>query len=660
MKVLTKSRFKLGLECPNKLFYTGKPEYVNNKVDDPFMAALAQGGFQVEALARMQYPGGIFIHAEHYDYEKAAELTRIALQQENVTLFEAAFLVDGLFVRTDILVKTGNEIKLIEVKAKSFDPYDEDVFIGKKGGLVSGWKPYLFDLAFQKYVVQKSYPDFHIQAFLMMADKSKTASVDGLNQMFRVHKDGNPRTDIITKFKSPAELGTSVLCTVDVDQIINDIHGNKYQYLENMDFEPTVVLLRDAYLNDLFLKWDTAYGKCKKCEFKATAEQLAEGKKSGFRHCFKVLHYWQDRDFEKPNAFEIWCYQGKAFKEDNRLFLDELTDDDFNGASVVGKMSRSERQQTQVEKSRDNDSTITVLKDELQAELDSWKFPLHFIDFETSAVALPFHKGRRPYEQVAFQFSHHQYNADGTIEHKHEFISTTAGEFPNFIFARALMNALKDDDGSIFRYSHHENSVLNQIMDQLAVSTEPDKKELITFLKSITTSKKEKGVIQRAGIRNMIDLCQIVKDYYYNPYTKGSNSIKQVLPASLNSSSYLKAKYSKPIGRINLTSTNFDDNHVWIEMNDGMVKNPYKLLKPLFEGWAEEELEENQGDIENIADGGSALMAYSKLQYTDMTDAERLEIKNALLKYCELDTLAMVMIYEHFRFDILNNQKHHK
>lgn len=656
MKVLTKSRFKLGLECPNKMFYTSNPEeYINTKVDDPFMAALAQGGFQVEALARMQYPDGIFIGAEHYEYQKAADLTQAALQQENVTLFEAAFLEDGLFVRTDILVKTGKAIQLIEVKAKSYDPYDPYVFVGKNGGLVSGWKPYLYDLAFQKYVVQKSMQGFRIEAFLMMADKSKTASVDGLNQMFRVPKDGNPRTDIIKKFKSPEYLGTSVLYAKDVDQIINDILGNKYKYLENQDFEPTVVLLRDAYLNDIFLNWPTAYSKCRKCEFKATTEQLAEGKKSGFRHCFKELQHWQDRDFERPNAFEIWCYQGKAFKDENRLFLDELTEDDFNGAAVAGKMSRSERQWTQVEKSRVNDQTTTVLKDELQAEFDSWKFPLHFIDFETSAVALPFHKGRRPYEQVAFQFSHHQYNADGTIEHKHEFISTNAGEFPNFIFVRALMKALNDDDGSIFRYSHHENSVLNQIMDQLAVSTEPDKQELITFLKSITKSKNG-SVISWNGIRNMIDLCQVVKDYYYNPYTKGSNSIKQVLPACLNSSNYLKAKYSQPIGRINLTSTNFDDSHVWIEMDDSLVKNPYKLLKPLFEGWAEEEMEENQGDIENIADGGSALMAYSKLQYTDMTDAERQEIKNALLKYCELDTLAMVMIYEHFRFDILKNK----
>ena len=32
MRVLTKSRFKLGLECPNKLYYTHKEEeYANTK-----------------------------------------------------------------------------------------------------------------------------------------------------------------------------------------------------------------------------------------------------------------------------------------------------------------------------------------------------------------------------------------------------------------------------------------------------------------------------------------------------------------------------------------------------------------------------------------------------------------------------------------------------
>jgi uncharacterized protein YprB with RNaseH-like and TPR domain len=38
-----------------------------------------------------------------------------------------------------------------------------------------------------------------------------------------------------------------------------------------------------------------------------------------------------------------------------------------------------------------------------------------------------------------------------------------------------------------------------------------------------------------------------------------------------------------------------------------------------------------------------------------MTTKEREEITHGLLKYCELDTLAMVMIYEHFKHDIINN-----
>jgi hypothetical protein len=40
------------------------------------------------------------------------------------------------------------------------------------------------------------------------------------------------------------------------------------------------------------------------------------------------------------------------------------------------------------------------------------------------------------------------------------------------------------------------------------------------------------------------------------------------------------------------------------------------------------------------------MTAYAMLQFTEMSDYERNEIKKALLKYCELDTFAMVMIYK--------------
>ena len=160
---------------------------------------------------------------------------------------------------------------------------------------------------------------------------------------------------------------------------------------------------------------------------------------------------------------------------------------------------------------------------------------------------------------------------------------------------------------------------------------------------------KSESVEKWKGKRAMVDLRDMVLKYYYNPYTKGSNSIKAVLPAALQSSKYLRIKYAQPLKEIGLSSLNFSENHIWLQENGGVMVSPYKMLPPLFEGWNEEEMEETISELEGIADGGMALTAYAKLQYVDMSEREREELTLGLKKYCELDTLAMVMIYEHFR-----------
>ena len=653
MKPLTKSRFKTALECPNKLFFTSKKEFANNKSDDPFMRALASGGFQVEELARLHYPNGVFIDTENFEYDKAFQLTQEALLLENVVIYEAAFQMDGLFIRTDIIVKNGNNIKLIEVKAKSFNPNEANVFIGSRGALVSSWKPYLFDLAFQKYVAQKTFPNLNFEVYLLMADKTKKATIDGLNQLFRIPNNGNPRTDIIKRVHSLEEIGSTVLSEINVDNIVNDIIRNKYKYCENLNFEEAISTFKKAYQEDVYLNWPTQFSSCKNCEFKTTPLQEEEGLKSGFKYCFSKQLNWTAKEFNKPNAMQIWNFIGKNLMEENRLLMEQLTENDLNIKPEAGRIAPSERQWIQVEKAVNVDTSFHAEKDELKQEMEKWVFPYHFIDFETSTVALPFTAGRKPYEQVAFQFSHHKYNEDGSIEHYSQYINNTAGEFPNFIFARALQSALGNDNGSVFKFATHENSIVNAIIIQLQESNEKDKKELVSFLKTISQSTSKLSETWE-GDRNMIDLCRVVKDYYYNPHTKGSNSIKAVLPASLNSSDFLKMKYSQPIGNINLTSHNFPSNHIWLQMEDDQVVNPYKILKPLFDNWTETEMEANLSDMENIADGGAALTAYAKLQFTDMTTKERDEITQGLLKYCELDTLAMVMIYEHFRNDVIS------
>ncbi|MDW8886688.1 hypothetical protein [Legionella pneumophila] len=62
-------------------------------------------------------------------------------------------------------------------------------------------------------------------------------------------------------------------------------------------------------------------------------------------------------------------------------------------------------------------------------------------------------------------------------------------------------------------------------------------------------------------------------------------------------------------------------------------------------------------DDEYLKEGGAATIAYAKLQFTHMSDFERKELRESLLKYCELDTLAMVMLVEAWQ-DMMQRLSH--
>jgi hypothetical protein len=83
-RYLTKSRFKQALECPTKLFYTGKPGYLNNSLENSFLAALAEGGYQVGALASLMHPGGVEV--TEIGHAAQIERTRALLQQDEDTI----------------------------------------------------------------------------------------------------------------------------------------------------------------------------------------------------------------------------------------------------------------------------------------------------------------------------------------------------------------------------------------------------------------------------------------------------------------------------------------------------------------------------------------------------------------------------------------------
>lgn len=652
MKFLTKSRFKVALDCPTKLYYQSIKEYENKKEQDSFLQALAEGGYQVGELAKSYYAGGYDITES--GHQEPLDRTNELLKQDNVIIYEAAFQYENLFIRVDILEKKGNDINLIEVKAKSCEGRGIEEFLSKKGFIDGGWNDYLQDVAFQKYVMSQAYPNRNITAHLMLADKSKKATVDGLNQLFLLIKDSKGRT-CVQKSSSISEstLGDPILSTFNVDEIANRIiNDDIYPKRPDVQFADKIKTWADSYSSNT--KLTTSIGAhCFGCEFNTSNPKM----KSGFNECWTNEGRYPDGELKKPMISKIWNFRGKGKLFDEGIVFIENVEKEHIGKiepAKNGALSNSERQWMQIEKEKLNDDEFYLDRSGMKERMHCFTYPLHFIDFETSMVAIPFYKGQHPYDQIAFQFSHHIMDENGTIEHKGEYIELERGKFPNFDFVRHLKAELDKDNGTIFRFATHENTVLNQISRQIIATDSsllPDKEEMLNFIYSITYDN-DRG--RKGDSRNMVDMCQMVKDYFFDPRTGGSNSIKAVLPAVLSRSKFIQQRYGRPIyGRNSeIKSKNFNDGWIWIQYDaEGKVKDPYKLLPKLFDDIDTDQLD-NIMVNEELNNGGAALTAFAKMQFTEMSDLERRQIIAGLLKYCELDTLAMVMIYEFWKHEV--------
>ena len=101
-------------------------------------------GNQVGMLARTHFPTGQLISGS--TIQSAIASTRQLINtHENIILFEGAFEHDGFVARADILVKTGQDYQLIEVKSST----------PKKLHIAEG-KPYLDDIAYTFWILSST------------------------------------------------------------------------------------------------------------------------------------------------------------------------------------------------------------------------------------------------------------------------------------------------------------------------------------------------------------------------------------------------------------------------------------------------------------------------------------------------------------------------
>lgn len=158
----------------------------------------------------------------------------------------------------------------------------------------------------------------------------------------------------------------------------------------------------------------------------------------------------------------------------------------------------------------------------LKEFLDSFIYPIYFLDYETYPLAVPIYNNYKTYQQMVFQYSLHIVSIDGTVEHK-EYLETELGD-PSI----KLINKLAEDigpTGSVVSWNKTFEMSRNDDMARLY----PDKAE---FLKSVNS--------------RMIDLADFInKEMYIHPEFLGSWSIKNVLPAMVPELTYKKLKVNK-------------------------------------------------------------------------------------------------------------------
>ena len=274
---LTKSDFKVARTCPTKLYYK-KLRYPSLLDDDPYLEFLADGGYMVETMAKLLYPDGKEIGGWDKPTVAFAETQRL-VAAGNCTLFEGTIIHGKLLARVDILQRFGKVLRLIEVKSSSVDLAEdgENPFRGKRGGIDSGWRPYLEDVAFQAVVLRRAFPGFEVIPYLCVVDKARTATANSTFDKFRLERTGQWRPEV-EYLGQPARLAKEhVLAILNVADEVAEIGAEVTAAADEL-----ATSLNDDAVDRIAPEIGV---KCKKCEYRLAANE----KRNGFRECWGNL-----------------------------------------------------------------------------------------------------------------------------------------------------------------------------------------------------------------------------------------------------------------------------------------------------------------------------------------------------------------------------------
>ena len=268
------------------------------------------------------------------------------------------------------------------------------------------------------------------------------------------------------------------------------------------------------------------------------------------------FHSYCHKDLPSPNVLDINGIRGGY----NYLNAGIITFSDV----VQSDIKLNKRQKVQVMSFLNKEDRV-IDSAAVKSFLDTIRYPIYHLDFESIQLPVPPCDGSWPYEQIPTQYSLHIEYENGRLEHK-EFL----GDYidPRRAIAESLCENIPENACVLAYNKSFECGRLNELADLF-----PDLREHLTKISN-----------------NVVDLIIPFKNGdFYDIKMGGSNSIKYVLPA--------------------------------LYPNDPELD--YHAL-PV------------------VHNGGEAMDIYPKM--LESSPEEKEKIRNGLLLYCCLDTLAMVKV----------------
>lgn len=137
---LSKTSLLKGIQCSKALYLSKNPPTIEIQ-PDPDLEAKFQAGREVGVLAQQLFPGGVEVPFSDLSFTEQIAKTRELIEAGAKAIYEAAFTFDGIFIKSDILVRTGaiweiNEVKMsTSVKDPNYDDAAIQYYVVSNSGL---------------------------------------------------------------------------------------------------------------------------------------------------------------------------------------------------------------------------------------------------------------------------------------------------------------------------------------------------------------------------------------------------------------------------------------------------------------------------------------------------------------------------------------------